>query len=152
MENLQKVKNYVSRFRDTAEKLELKYKIPALLILGVSALETGWGLHAPNNNFFGIKATEKEKRSVGFQRTYEYENGKKEVRYCRFASYATPDESFEAFCKLLLTPRYSRAMRCFKLSDMVEAVAECGYSTSPLWSENVMKCIQMICCDSDGKY
>ena len=41
MENLQKVKNYESRFRDTAEKLELKYKIPALLILGVGALESG---------------------------------------------------------------------------------------------------------------
>lgn len=144
MENLQKVKNFVSRFEDTATACELKFKVPALVILGVCALESGWGLHAPNNNFFGIKAIEKDKQLVGFQKTYEYEDGKKEVRYCRFASYATPNDSFKAFCKLLLTPRYSRAMRCFGLSDMVEAIAECGYTTSPLWSENVMKCIKMI--------
>lgn len=145
METSQKVKNFVSRFEDTANRCELKYKVPALVILGVSALESGWGLHAPNNNYFGIKATEKEKRSVGFCKTYEYENGKKEVRYCRFASYATPADSFEAFCQLLLNPRYSRSMHCYGLSDMVEAIAECGYTTSPLWSENVMKCIKMIC-------
>jgi flagellum-specific peptidoglycan hydrolase FlgJ len=29
--------------------------VPPLLTMGQSALESGWGEHAPQNNFFGIK-------------------------------------------------------------------------------------------------
>jgi hypothetical protein len=38
-----------------ARKLELSLGLPMELTVGKIALETGWGIHAPGNNFAGIK-------------------------------------------------------------------------------------------------
>ncbi|GAA3083629.1 hypothetical protein GCM10020000_82270 [Streptomyces olivoverticillatus] len=44
------------RYQDYAKASQGAVGVPALVTLGQAALESGWGKHAPGNNFFGVKA------------------------------------------------------------------------------------------------
>ncbi len=47
---------FVNKFRRDALTSQAATSVPALVILGQAALESGWGRRAPGFNFFGIKA------------------------------------------------------------------------------------------------
>ncbi|MDQ1744785.1 MAG: hypothetical protein QOE23_3124 [Pseudonocardiales bacterium] len=47
---------FVNKFRRDALASQAATSVPALVILGQAALESGWGRRAPGFNFFGIKA------------------------------------------------------------------------------------------------
>ena len=60
-------KEFITKFLSYALETERKTGISALFTLAQSALETGWGKHAPGNMMFGVKAKESmpaEKRQL----------------------------------------------------------------------------------------
>lgn len=80
------VASFVQRFLPTAQKVSAQTGLSPDFILGVAGEESGWGQHYINNNLFGIGNTTGS-------------NG---------ASYATPEESFNAFGQLITSdPRYA---------------------------------------------
>ncbi len=56
MANKQEQNQHLAMTCPAARKLELSLGLPMELTVGKVALETGWGQHAPGNNFAGIKA------------------------------------------------------------------------------------------------
>ena len=50
------IQAFVSQYISHANLVAEKTGVPALVTLAQAALESGWGEHAPNYNFFGMTA------------------------------------------------------------------------------------------------
>ena len=46
---------FIEAYAPTAQEAQKETGVPASITLAQAALESGWGAHAPGNNFFGIK-------------------------------------------------------------------------------------------------
>lgn len=153
-----------------AQAAESKYKVPALVAMARSALETGWGKNAPGNMYFGIKASKKWTGKKQLLTTTEFHdtpdvqypviiniekvkikvNGKeKEVYKYKvkdyFRAYDSPQGSFDDFGKFLNeNARYKNA---FQFSDPVlftKEIVKAGYSTASNTFETLQVLIQQI--------
>jgi flagellum-specific peptidoglycan hydrolase FlgJ len=49
-------RQFVASYKAAAQSEQVRSQVPVLVTLGQAALESGWGVHAPRFNFFGIKA------------------------------------------------------------------------------------------------
>jgi len=120
------------------------------IIIAQSALETGWGLHAPNNNYFGIKA------AGGPQLDTLEEDPPGTVRKTKasFATYPDPRASFIGYANFLLAnQRYSNpafgdflgtARRGGSLSEQTAALQQSGYATDSRYGAKVLDIAQGI--------
>ena len=150
-------REFIAKYKDFALETEQKTGISHLFTLGQASLESGWGLHAPNNMFFGIKAsatTPAEKRQL--LRTQEVLPAVPQIEdfpeiisvrktangqyYCQvrdwFRKYNSPEESFTDHARLLSQhPRYQKAMR-YKNDPyrLAEEIAAAGYATDPKYA------------------
>lgn len=70
MATRQQQNSHLAMTAPAARKLELALDLPMELPVGKIALETGWGLHAPGNNFAGIKCKPGNPAGV-LRETYE---------------------------------------------------------------------------------
>jgi len=117
--------------------------IPASVILGQAALESGFGKHNPGNNFFGIKG----RGPAGSQTlwTYEYHRGSRRRVKERFRKYHDPLESFLDHAQLLSeSPYFKRAMdRTHSPREFLTALQsqKVKYATDPQYSAKVMAII-----------
>ena len=160
-----KPKEFITKFLPYALETERKTGISAIFILAQSALETGWGQHAPGNMMFGVKAsvsTPAEKRQL-VQTTEIRDTDKAKFpviisiekrpdgRYKYtvkdwFRKYDSPEESFTDHARLLLTnKRYAKALEV--KSDpykFAEEVAKAGYATEPTYAERLKGVIRTI--------
>lgn len=131
--------DYFSKFYPYAKKASEATGISALLILAQSALESGWGEHAPENNFFGIKAGKTwtgAKRAVA---THEYIKGVKTPVTDYFRAYSSPEESFMDWANLIKSN--SRYAKVISSPDSISAARElqkAGYSTSPIYADSLI--------------
>lgn len=135
-----------------AEQSQTETGVPALVTLGQAALESGWGRHAPGNNFFGIKAKASdppEARQLLITREVLNRpdatfpevisvtplDGRKWEYKVRdwFAAYPSPAESFAAHGHFLRnTSRYADAFNHLDAPyAFAQAVAAAGYATDP---------------------
>lgn len=48
--------NFIKKYWSEALQSQAQTKVPALVTITQAGLESGWGKHAPGNNFFGIKS------------------------------------------------------------------------------------------------
>jgi flagellar protein FlgJ len=131
--------DFFHKYYDLAKQASANTGVSALLIMAQAALESGWGEHAPENNFFGIKADKSwtgAKRAVA---THEFIKGVKTPVTAYFRSYSSPEESFEDWANFLKkNPRYSAVLSA---SDTVSAARElqkAGYSTSPTYADSLI--------------
>ncbi len=78
--------------------------IPASVTMAQAALESGWGRHAPGNNFFGIKG----RGPAGSQKlsTREFIGGRWQRRLADFRRYNNPLESFLDHAQVISQGRY----------------------------------------------
>ena len=98
------------------------------LILAQSALETGYGRSAPNNNFFGIKSHGQAGGSNLM--TQEFENGQMVSQPASFRGYESPEQSFQGYADFLLNnPRYGDVMAQGDLTGQIGAMGASGYAT-----------------------
>lgn len=158
-------KEFIKTYKPYALETERKTGISAIFILAQSALETGWGQHAPGNMMFGVKAsvsTPAEKRQL-VQTTEILATDKAKFpviisiekrpdgkfKYTVkdwFRRYDSPEESFTDHANLFMkNKRYAKAL--LVKSDpykFAEEVAQAGYATEPTYAERLKGVIRTI--------
>lgn len=96
------------------------------LIFAQSALETGWGRSAPNNNYFGIKGP------GGNQTTREFINGAWTTIVDSFRGYSSASDSAAGYSSFLkANPRYKSLLSSQGLDAQLKALGASGYATDP---------------------
>lgn len=116
------------------------------VLVAQAALETGWGKSVPqhpdgrtSHNVFGIKAGpgwSGERVSVP---TLEYEDGVAVRRPAEFRSYASLDECFADYARLLTNaPRYRQALeQSGDSARFAQALARAGFATDPAYAQKI---------------
>ena len=133
-------RNFVDRFKDAAITAANATGLPANVILGQAALESGWGKHEVRDaqgtgsfNLFGIKAGPSWTGATVDAITTEVVNGVAQKVVQKFRAYASYAESFVDYAKLVANnPRYEKAMQV--AGDVVQFAKEMGksgYATDP---------------------
>jgi peptidoglycan hydrolase FlgJ len=108
---------FVRQHDAAAQAVAAQSGIPAAFMLGQAAHESGWGQHEIRNadgtsshNLFGIKADANWKGGVAEVATTEFEGGVPRKTVARFRAYASYEESFRDYARLIRdNPRYQQA-------------------------------------------
>jgi len=96
------------------------------LIFAQSALETGWGRSAPNNNYFGIKG------SGSSQTTREFINGQWVTTKDSFRGYGSMGDSVSGWVDFITgNKRYKPLLNADGLDAQLKALGASGYATDP---------------------
>jgi hypothetical protein len=110
------------------------------IILAQSAIETGYGKHVPNNNYFGIKG-----EGGAPQQTLEFINGKMTPTQANFRGYDNPEASFTGYGDFLLANKRYEGLRSAKgLEAQAAALQSSGYATDPEYGKKVLSIAQGI--------
>ena len=161
---------FVQTYWQFAQRMEREYDVPALVAMGQSALETGWGKHSPGNMMFGVKAGKSWAGAKQLLTTTEYlpsyytrekiygkfpqvlsieklSNGKWKCRVKDyFRRYPSPYESFADYAKTLR--RLNRYAPAFEFSNdpemFIQKIWEGGYATDPNYVEKIIAIMNII--------
>lgn len=145
--------NFVDRMTPFAMQASRSSGVPAQLILGQAALESGWGkreIRMPDGsnsfNLFGIKATAGWNGKVAEVMTTEYRNGIAYKQVERFRAYSSYAEAFQDHANLIgSNPRYAEVVRqAGSPAGMAEAIQRAGYATDPHYADKLVKVMGMI--------
>jgi len=127
--------------------------IPAELMMGQAALETGWGKHqitgmdgTQSFNLFGIKATQNWTGKVVEAPTTEYINGVKQKRIEKFRAYDSYADSFKDFANLIKSnARYQNVVaNVDNVTQYAIAMKQAGYATDPDYARKLASTIQKV--------
>lgn len=144
---------FQNRMASHAETASQATGIPAHLMLGQAALESGWGKReikaadgTPSNNLFGIKATGNWNGKVVEATTTEYIHGIKQKRIEKFRAYDNYADSFKDFANLMQNnPRYENVMaNLHSPQGYAQAMQQAGYATDPNYATKLASVIQKI--------
>jgi len=106
------------------------------IIIAQAIQETGWGRHAPNNNYFGIKSHGQEGGST--LATNEVINGETVQVNASFRGYEDMAASVEGYADFLLAnPRYREMMAAEGLDAQIAALGRSGYATDPNYASSI---------------
>jgi peptidoglycan hydrolase FlgJ len=144
---------FKNRMAQHAEEASRATGVPAHLMLGQAALESGWGKRelkgidgTPSNNLFGIKATGNWDGKVIEATTTEYIHGVKQKRIEKFRAYDSYADSFKDFANMMSSnPRYEKVMA--NLDDVngyAHAMQKAGYATDPHYAAKLASVIQKV--------
>lgn len=142
---------FKQRLAHHAEEASRISGVPAHLMLGQAALETGWGKReikahdgSPSHNLFGIKATGSWTGKVVDAMTTEYVNGVKQKRIEKFRAYDSYTDSFKDFAKLMTNnPRYEKVIANLNnVYDYAQAMQKAGYATDPNYAAKLTSVIK----------
>lgn len=141
------------RMSHHAEEASRATGVPAHLMLGQAALESGWGKReikaqdgTPSNNLFGIKATGDWKGKVVETTTTEYIKGVKQKRVEKFRAYDSYADSFKDFANLIQNnPRYQKVMASLHdVKNYALAMQKSGYATDPNYATKLASVIRKV--------
>ena len=119
--------------------------MPAHLILGQAALESGWGKReikmadgSDSHNLFGIKAGKDWNGKVAQVTTTEYHNGVASKQVESFRAYDSYAESFHDYAKLLSdNPRYAGVLGQSDAKVFAQGLQQAGYATDPHYADKL---------------
>ncbi len=136
----------LSRAAANSVSCERRANVPAELTIAQWALESGWGIHQPGNNCFGIKAYP---GCWGVQTltTFEVIAGIRKSVVAEFATFLTLEACFEKHAALLTsaTPylgAWFEYRRAPKLETLIRQIAPV-YATDPQYAENLLHIVAM---------
>jgi len=144
---------FQNRMERHAEAASQATGVPAHLMLGQAALESGWGKReikaadgTPSNNLFGIKATGNWDGKVVEATTTEYINGVKLKRIEKFRAYDSYADSFKDFAIMMRNnPRYEKVMANLQdVNGYAQAMQKAGYATDPHYASKLASVIQKV--------
>jgi flagellar protein FlgJ len=150
-ENFQQ--GFVQRFAPYAIQASSETGVPAPLMLGQAALESGWGqreIRLPDGsnsyNLFGIKAGSNWTGKVAAVTTTEYHNGVPSKQVENFRAYGSYAEAFSDYANLLSNnPRYAQVMQAgLGTAEVAQAVQRAGYATDPNYAVKLAKVMSRI--------
>lgn len=141
-----RVSEFINKFYPAAKKNEEEYKVPALLTLAQAALESGWGEHAPKNNFFGIKAGKSWGGKVQYLKTTEVVGGKTVKVEAPFRAYSSPEECFADHAEVI-KKNWSKVLKTDDPRKAVKYLQEKQnkvYATDPAYEPKILRIIEML--------
>lgn len=157
-------KEFTQNYYFYAKQVEEIEGIPALVMLGQAAFESGWNEKVKGNNLFGIKDADGINGNEQSITTTEYHSDDKRkypvilsikkikdklFKYLikdYFRKYDSPYESFMDYAKFIKrNPRYNEALKHTKDPfRFAEEVAKAGYATDPNYIVILKKVMLMI--------
>lgn len=138
--------SFIDKMRPHAEQVSRSSGIPAHLIMGQAALESGWGKReikmtdgSDSHNLFGIKAGKDWNGKVAEVTTTEYHNGVASKQVERFRAYDSYTEGFQDYVKLLSdNPRYEAVLlQGGDVKGFAQALQQAGYATDPRYADKL---------------
>jgi len=144
--------SFVDEMKAPAEQASRTTGVPAQLIIGQAALESGWGKReikmadgSDSYNLFGIKAGKGWNGKVAEVTTTEYHNGVASKQVERFRAYDSHTEAFQDYAKLLSgNPRYAAVMGQGDAKVFAQGLQQAGYATDPRYAEKLASVIGSI--------
>ncbi|WZB71068.1 flagellar assembly peptidoglycan hydrolase FlgJ [Achromobacter xylosoxidans] len=120
--------------------------VPARVILGQAALESGWGQREikhpdgrTSHNLFGIKAGAGWKGQVVHVLTTEYEDGVAKKVTQPFRAYSSYEESFADYARLIgNSPRYETVAQARNEVEAARRIQNSGYATDPQYAQKLI--------------
>jgi flagellar protein FlgJ len=144
---------FVQRLMPYAVQAGRETGVPASLILGQAALESGWGqreILMPDGgtsfNLFGIKAGDKWNGKIVEVMTTEYRDGKPVKQMEKFRAYGSYTEAFGDYADLIRgNPRYAGVLRQgLAAPDAAYALQQAGYATDPGYAAKLIKVMRVV--------
>ncbi|WP_116793266.1 flagellar assembly peptidoglycan hydrolase FlgJ [Achromobacter dolens] len=138
--------NFVSKMSRAATLASQQSGVPARLIMGQAALESGWGQREIKHedgrtsyNLFGIKAGPSWKGKVVNVLTTEYEGGVAKKVTQPFRAYSSYEESFADYARLIGTsPRYESVTQARNEIEAARRIQSSGYATDPQYAQKLI--------------
>ncbi|HMN76530.1 MAG TPA: flagellar assembly peptidoglycan hydrolase FlgJ [Burkholderiaceae bacterium] len=141
---------FVQTHRQAAQAAEEQTGIPASFMLAQAAHESGWGQRpirnadgSSANNLFGIKAGAGWKGAVAEVVTTEFVDGKPKQLVQRFRAYASAEESFRDYARLMTqNSRYSQVLASGgDAKRFAQGLQAAGYATDPAYADKLARII-----------
>jgi flagellar protein FlgJ len=141
---------FIARHEQAAKAAEAATGIPATFLLAQAALETGWGRRdirmadgTPSHNVFGIKATPGWTGPVAEVTTTEYLGGVARKVKARFRAYASIDEAFADYARLMTrSKRYAQVLEQAQTAHgFAQGLQRAGYATDPAYATKLASVI-----------
>ncbi len=140
------VVSFVSKMSRAANLASQQSGVPARLIMGQAALESGWGKReikhqdgSTSYNLFGIKAGASWKGKVVNVLTTEYEDGVAKKVTQPFRAYASYEESFADYARLIgNSPRYESVTQARNEVEAARRIQDAGYATDPQYAQKLI--------------
>ena len=162
------VKDFVIKYTPHANRVALAYGVPSLVTLAQAAWESGWAVHAPNYNFFGLTCSETYTGKKQLLTTTEYHKTKT-VKYYEilsivyqdsgkwkgyykyrvkrwFRSFDNATQAFEVYALNLKNQGNYNAAFSYKKNPILffDEVYKGGYATDPAYYTSVLSVMKMI--------
>lgn len=142
--------SFVKTHTEAARSAEAATGIPAGFMVAQAAHESGWGRREIKNadgstsfNVFGIKAGAGWKGPVAEVMTTEYVNGAPRKVVAKFRAYASYEESFKDYARLMQnSPRYSKVLAQSSTAEgFAQGLQKAGYATDPAYADKLSRVI-----------
>ncbi len=149
--------DFITKTYLAAKEAEKITGVPAMVALLFAGLESGFGKHAPANNFFGIKTgsqwtgkkqllttTEILPKPTGYKFPAVISVVPQKGKYKwtvkdNFRAYDTLQEAFIDYGKFVKGGRYKNAFNNTEPLKIVEAIYKSGYATDPTYMVKMTK-------------
>jgi len=133
---------FIAAISPAAKASMLITKIPASFTVAEAADESGWGVHAPGMNLFGVKADPSWHGPITTRRTREVIHGQPTIVTANFRAYTDWLGSIQDHAIFLTTnPRYQPAFAYHSGALFARAVAAAGYATDPDYADKIVSII-----------
>ncbi|MCK7461130.1 MAG: glucosaminidase domain-containing protein [Sphingobacterium sp.] len=136
---------FVDRFLPVAQSVAESLGQDAITILAHAAHETSFGTRLPrredgtsSNNYFGIKAGSQWTGDVAVNRTWEEVGGRRQSESAAFRAYASPEDSFKDYARLIQGGRYQSATQSGSAQEYFQRLVSSGYATDSRYVGSVM--------------
>jgi flagellar protein FlgJ len=149
--------DFVAAHQSAAKSAEATSGIPAAFLIAQAAHESGWGQRAIRladgssaHNLFGIKATPGWTGPVTEITTTEYVNGAAQKVSAKFRAYASDEDSFRDYAKLMKeSPRYAGVVAqaaqapasAASAQGFAQGLQRAGYATDPAYADKLARVI-----------
>jgi len=124
---------YINKYKPLADSLSAIVEIPTSIILGVAALESGFGTSRNAkllHNHFGVKGKNHLWKSRKIKSLYK--------------QYHTVEESYLDFVNIIISKSFYHSLKGNKnYTDWINAIGKSGYSEVPkIWKHRVLTIIR----------
>lgn len=129
-------KSFIDMLMPAAIEVSKQTGVDPRIIVAQAAIETGWGKHAPGNNYFGIKSHGKAGGNT--LATTEVIDGRPVRVNASFRGYENPAASVLGYGEFITeNPRYGPFRAAQGLDAQLSALQASGYATDPNYSRKV---------------
>lgn len=147
------VQSFIQQHDAAARAASAATGIPASFMVAQAAHESGWGRReitgadgTKSHNVFGIKATPGWTGKTVDVKTTEVINGQAVKVTAKFRAYASYDEAFKDYARLLgSNDRYAKVVAQAQngnAAGFARGLQQAGYATDPAYAEKIAKTIQ----------